>query len=186
MVCFSGLSQTNWQPTCRRAAASSSAVGTLPVPRKKPQALLRGPTVMSNAPSVWRLYLEASGQQTERFGRERNRLLRGQPVDEAPLAVRAIGREQPVEPAHLVEGRVHRGLHPIPLTPVQDDREGRTHRAAALPQPQHLGRVRSGHDRPSGTNQLEAQVLPGIRDALLVEIVLQFELRLRAQTGRHR
>ena len=52
-------SWTNWCPTCLRAAASSSAVGTLPVPRWKPQALFRGPTVMSNAPSVSAALLEA-------------------------------------------------------------------------------------------------------------------------------
>ena len=92
--------------------------------------------------------LETDGYQSEQLRGYRNRVMRGPAVDEAPLAVRAIARQQAIEAAHLVEGGPDRSFHPIPVAPVQRDGERRSHRADTLAQPQDLGVRGRDHDGP--------------------------------------
>lgn len=74
------------------ASSISCSVGLRPLRRVKPQASIRGPAVMSNAPSVSSLQW-AAREQLEGTLRDRDRLCLGESIDPRDLAVVAIDRQ---------------------------------------------------------------------------------------------
>ena len=55
-------------PMRPRTSATSSAAGRRPPPRKNPQVFIKGPTVMSNAPSDSREYRKDSAMKSNSSG----------------------------------------------------------------------------------------------------------------------
>ena len=55
-------------PMRPRTSSTSCAVGKRPPPRKKPHVFIRGPTVMSNAPSDSRAYRSDSAMKSNSSG----------------------------------------------------------------------------------------------------------------------